>query len=124
MSIVDVSELFTGPDSLDFMETVVLRRPAIHFANEGEAIASYDPDANISASVQPLTAKQVAELPEGQRGSGTVYRIYTASELRFSPGKADISDVLVTSKGALVVVGQEDWAGNGYYKFLAVEYMP
>jgi len=123
MSLVDVSELLTGPDAADFMESVTLRRPSIHLANEGEAIASYDPDAAFDASVQPMKAEKVAELPEGQRGSGKVYVIYTATELRFSPGKTDISDVLSSSKGTLVVVGEEDWAGNGYHKYLAVEYI-
>lgn len=121
MSLVNVGHLMTNPR---FVEDVTLRRPTVHFANEGEAIASYEPDATIKASVQPMSAKEVAALPEGQRGGGTVYRIYTATALKFSPGKESISDYLVTSKGSLVVVGQEDWSGGGYYKFLAVEYVP
>jgi hypothetical protein len=124
--LVDVSELFSGPESEDFMEDVTLRRPAIHFANEGEAIATYEADATIQASVQAMTAKEVAALPEGQRGSGNVYRVYTEEVLKFSPGKTDISDYLyVPSKDVnAVIVGEENWSGNGYRKFLATEFVP
>lgn len=120
---ISVAELFTDPD---FMEDTILRRPTVHMANEGEAIASYDPDVTFSASVQPVPASEVNELPEGQRGSGKVYRIYTATELKFSPGKTDISDVLYSERldASMVVVGEEDWSGGGYRKFVAVEYKP
>lgn len=120
MSLVDVSELMTDPD---FVETVTLRRPTIHFANEGEAISSYE-DTSFVASVQPAKAEEIAALPEGERGSGQVYRIYTATELRMSDGKTDVSDVLVYGGKELRVIGQEPWGANGYFKFLAVEVVP
>jgi hypothetical protein len=121
VTLVDVSELFSDPE---FMKTVTLRRPTVHFANEGEAIASYEPDADFTASVQPVPAAEVAELPEGQRGSGKVFRLYTGTELKFSPGRTDISDVVVDGARELVVVGEEPWGDNGYFKFLAVELLP
>lgn len=124
MSLVDVSELMSDPD---FMRTVVLRRPTYHLANEGEAIASYEPDVEVLASVQPLTASEVAELPEGQRGSGRVVRVYSSTEFKASGGKTDLADLLVVSgvdAGEFRVVGTEPWGAHGYFKSLAAEFIP
>lgn len=124
MSLVDVSDMMADPE---FMRAVVLRRPVIHLANEGEAIASYEPDANFTASVQPATAEEIAGLPEGVRGSGRVVKLYTATELKFSNGTTDTPDVVVVPDpdgGSFKVRGTEPWLAHGYFKALAVEFIP
>jgi hypothetical protein len=124
MSVVDVSELFSGPDAADFMRTVVLRRPSVHFANEGEAIASYDPDVAFDASPQPATAVEIASLPEGDRGGGRVIKLYSSTELKMSDGKTTEADVVEVDGDSFRVVGIEPWGAHGYYKVLAVEFIP
>jgi hypothetical protein len=124
MSLVDVSELFSDPE---FMRAVALRRPTIHLANEGESIASYDPDVDITASVQPATAEDVASLPEGERGSGRIVKLYTSTDLKMSDGKTTVADVVVIPDpdgGSFKIVGTEPWGPHGYYKALAVEFIP
>jgi hypothetical protein len=122
VSLVDVSELMSDPE---FMRAVVLRRATIHFANEGEAISSYE-DTDFTASVQPAKAEDVALLPEGERGSGRIVSIYTSTALKpdMSDGKTTIADLIVvggTRPGTFRVVGVEPWGDNGYFKALAVE---
>lgn len=125
MSLVDVSELMSDAD---FVRTIQLRRPSVHLANEGIAIPSYDPDVDILASVQPATAEDVALLPEGERGSGRIVKVYTGTEPKMSDGKATIADVLVVPSGSdageFRVVGVEPWGAHGYYKVLAAEIIP
>lgn len=126
MSLVDVSDLMTDPE---FMRTVALRRPSVHFANEGEAIPSYEPDVEFLASVQPATAADVALLPEGERGSGRIVKVYTGTEPKMSDGKATIADIIVVpppepDAGEFRVVGVEPWGVHGYFKVLAAEIIP
>lgn len=126
MSLVDVSELMSDPD---FMRAVTLRRPAVHLANEGEAVATYEDDVPFTASVQPATAEEVASLPEGERGGGRIVKLYTSTALRpdMSDGKTSIADVVVVPDpdgGEFRVVGIEPWSAHGYWKALAVEIIP
>lgn len=124
MSLVDVSELLSDPE---FMRAVSLRRPTVHLANEGEEIASYEDDVPFTASVQPANAEDIAALPEGERGSGRVVDIYSATELKMSDGKTTIADIVVVPDpdgGEFRVVGTEPWGPHGYYKALAVEIIP
>jgi hypothetical protein len=120
VSLVDVSELMSDPE---FMSAVTLRRATVHLANEGEAISSYT-DTAVTASVQPATAEEIAGLPEGERGSGRIIKLYSATEFKQSDGDASVADVVVTvgaNPGRFRVVGVEPWGDNGYFKALAVE---
>lgn len=122
MSQIDVSELMTDPD---FTSTIVLRRPApARLANEGENIATYAPDVNVTAIVQPADAEQIATLPEGSRGPGAVKAVWSATEIRMGDGKTFESDVLVIDGLSFKVVGEERWVENGYYFVLAAEFTP
>lgn len=126
MSLVDVSELFTDPE---FMRDVTLRRPTVHLANEGEAVASYVDDVAFTASVQPATAEEIASLPEGERGGGRIVKLYTGTELLYTDGKdtAKLADVVVVPNpdgGEFRVIGTEPWGAHGYWKVLATEVIP
>jgi hypothetical protein len=121
MSLVDVSELMSDAE---FMRTISLRRPSVHLANEGEEIASYGADVDISASVQPATAQEVASLPEGERGSGRVVKVYSSTELKRTDGKTTIADVIIVDGESFRVVGVEPWGVHGYFKVLAAEFIP
>lgn len=122
MSVVNVGELMSDPD---FTSTIVLRRPApARFSNEGENIASYEDDVDVVAIVQPATAEQVASLPEGSRGSGSVKRVWSATALRMGDGKTYEADVLVIGGASFKVVGEQEWDGHGYRFVLAAEFLP
>lgn len=122
MSLVNVGELMTDDE---FMEDVILRRPSLtRFANEGEPIASYENDVAIRASVQPATADDVLSLSEGDRGSGALKRVWSASELQMADGETRDADVIVWHDKSFRVVGQQDWDGNGYRFVLAKEFLP
>jgi hypothetical protein len=117
VSNVNVAELMTDPD---FISTIILRRPAAaRFANEGENIATYEPDVNVTAIVQPADAQQIASLPQGSRGPMEVKSIWSATELRMADGKTVESDILVIDGLEYKVVSDENWSHNGYYFVLA-----
>jgi len=121
MGQVNVAELMSDPD---FTTTIILRRPApARFANEGENIATYEPDLTVTAIVQPADAQQIATLPEGSRGPGEVKAVWSATELRMADGKTVESDILVIDGLSYKVVGDERWAENGYFFVLAAGYV-
>lgn len=122
MSVINVSELMTDPD---FVETIILRRPApARLANEGEDIASYEPDVEVVAVVQPATAEQGASLPEGSRGAGPIMRVWSATQLQMAPGVGREADILVIRGLEYKVVGESDWDTNGYRFVLATQLVP
>ncbi len=122
MSLVDVSELMSDSD---FTSTITLRRPApARLANEGENIASYEPDVSVTAIVQPADAQQIASLPEGSRGPGAIKSIWSATTLRMADGMENEADILVIEGVSFKVVGEERWDGNGYRFVLAAEFSP
>jgi hypothetical protein len=120
VSLVSVAELMSDPE---FMSAVTLRRAVVHMANEGEAISSYT-DTEVTASVQPATAVEIDSIEIGERGSGRIVSVYSATEFKDSNGKTTIADLVVvggTRPGTFRVVGVEPWGDNGYFKALAVE---
>jgi hypothetical protein len=116
--LINVGELMTD---LDFVEAFTMRRGTKALANEGEVTVTWSAPANLVGSIQPAEAKEIKQLPEGQRGSGDGIVIFTATELMPDDGNNTVSDVVTWDGKNYKVVGIEDWSANGYYRALAVE---
>jgi len=126
MSLVNVGHLMASPR---FMRDISLRRPTVAIADDGSATTSYAAAVTIQASPQPATAReteqaQTAMAAAGERGSGRVIKIYSATELKMSDGKTDLSDIVIVDGDSFRVVATEPWGAHGYYKVLAVEWTP
>lgn len=123
MSLVDVSELMSDPE---FMQAATRRRGTRAFAvgGEGEITTSYA-DTSIMVSYQPLEESGESAIdklpPEGQRGSGALFWLFSSSELRVDDGDNGLSDVVVVGARAFKVVHVDDWASHGYYVAIAEE---
>lgn len=121
--MIDVSEVMVDPD---FMQSATRRRGTRAFAlgGEGEIGTSYV-DAAISVSIQPIQAGGVAAitalLPEGQRGSGALFTVFSSSELRVDDGANGLADVVTVGARSFKIVRVDDWAGNGFYQAVGEE---
>lgn len=122
MSLVDVSELFSDPE---FMQAATRRRGTRAFAvsGEGEITTSYA-DTAITVSFQPVQGdgENLDELlPEGQRGSGALFRLFSSSELRVDDGNTGLADVVTVGARRFKVMHVDDWSDHGYFRAIAEE---
>jgi hypothetical protein len=119
MSQVNVAELMTDPD---FAETFTVKRPTVTMVR-GVGAATYAADRSAVGVVQPMEAHEVALLPEGERGSGEVIEVWTAEDLKAGDGKNTVGDVLVWKGKSYRVTRSEDFAQNGYRRFVATGFV-
>lgn len=118
--MIDVSDAFDP----EFLQPATRRRGTRAFASggEGELTTSFANTA-IKISLQPSTLgpEMDALLPEGGRGSGAIFEVYSTSELRVDDGANGLPDVVVVGARRFKAIHVYDWAGHGYHHAIVEE---
>lgn len=99
-------------------QPVVVKRLAAGSYTDGVWTDGASTDVNITASIQPLTARQMLLLPEGRRNT-TAYNLFTSSRLfTAEPATNTNADKVILPDGTYEVFSCESWQNGiiNHYK--------
>lgn len=95
----------------------VTRRAASTYSN-GVRVAGSTSTLSITASVQPVTGRELERLPEGMRTTEVV-KLYTTTALR-TADSGDPDHISIDGETYEVQL-VERWTAKGYYKIMALK---
>jgi hypothetical protein len=115
---VNFAGLLTTPQVFKSVTYVVTRRGPTGVDGDGRALLSAPSTLSISASVQPLSGRDLQRLPEGMRAAERL-KLYTTTPL----AAIGAPDVVTIDGDDYEVEHVERWTGFGagadYYKIVA-----
>ena len=93
---------------------------------QGRFILAEPEEIRFYGAVQPTRAKELEQIPDGERPSSAISfhstkRFYLTSEAKDASEGGYISDVILWHGDRYKVLIVKDWSANGYWKAIATQ---